>query len=80
MNIYKRKYFEHSVKKKIFWTKLIFKTKEEELHFMISFEGMPENFKGTYPKLSFFQLKAPCYICSNLIINFYEEFMVRIYF
>ena len=34
----------------MFWTKLIiFKTKEKDRDFMISFEGMPENFKGTYP-------------------------------
>ena len=49
MQIYKRKYFEHSAKKGIFWTKLIFKTKKQERDFMISFEGMPENFKGIYP-------------------------------
>ena len=49
MQIYKRKYFQHSAKKGIFWTKLIFKTKEQERDFMISFEGMPENFKGIYP-------------------------------
>ena len=49
MQIYKGKHFEHNVKKKIFWTKLIFRTKEQEHDFTISFEGMPENFKGTYP-------------------------------
>ena len=48
MQIYKRKYFEHSAKKQIFWTKLTFKTKEQECDFMISFEGRPENFKETY--------------------------------
>ena len=29
--------------------KQIFKTKEQEHDFMISFEGMPKNFKGTCP-------------------------------
>ena len=49
MKIYKRKHFEHSAKRGIFLMKLIFKTKELEHDFMISFEGMTENFKGTYP-------------------------------
>ena len=49
MQIYERKYFEYSAKKQLFWMKLFFKTKEQERDFMISFEGMPENFKGTYP-------------------------------
>ena len=35
--MYKRKYFEHDLKKEVFWTKLIFKTKEQERNFMISF-------------------------------------------
>ena len=48
MQIYKRKCVEQSVKKEIFWTKLIFKTKEQERDFVISFEGMPENFNGKY--------------------------------
>ena len=64
MQIYKRKYFEHSVKKEIFWTKLIFKTKEQERDFMISFEDMPENFKETYPSV-------PC------IIDYTEHFCQR---
>ena len=52
MQICKRKYFEHGVKKEIFGTKVIFKTKEQDRDFMISFEGMPENFKGTsYPSV-----------------------------
>ena len=42
MQIYKRKYFEHCLNNEIF------KTKEQEHDFMISFEGIPENFKGTY--------------------------------
>ena len=47
MQIYKRKYFEDIVKTEIYWTKLIFKTKEQEREdFMKSFGGMPENFKG----------------------------------
>ena len=46
-----RKYFEHSVKRKTFWKKLIFKTKDQERDFMISFEGMPENFIGTHPSV-----------------------------
>ena len=37
MQTYKRKYLGHSVEKEIFWTKLIFKTKEQEHDFMISF-------------------------------------------
>ena len=37
MQIYKRKYYEHSVKKEIFWTKLTFRIKEEDRGFMISF-------------------------------------------
>ena len=45
MQIYKREYFEHSIKKGIFWTKLIFKTNEQERDFMISFEGMPVSLK-----------------------------------
>ena len=49
MQIYKRKYFEHSLKKEKICTKLIFKTKEQERDFMISFESRPENFKGMYP-------------------------------
>ena len=48
MEIYKRKYFEHNVKKDIFWTKLIFKTKEQENVFMMNFEGMSVSFKGTF--------------------------------
>ena len=36
MQIYKGKYFEHGVKKEIFWTKLTFKTAEQERDFMIS--------------------------------------------
>ena len=48
MGIYKRKYFEHNVKKRIFWTKLTFKTKEQEHDFMINFEGMSESFKRTF--------------------------------
>ena len=36
------------VKKEIFWTKLIFKTKEQERDNMISVEGMSDNFKRTY--------------------------------
>ena len=42
MQIYKRKFFEHSAKNEIFWTKLIFETKEQDKlydKFMISFEG-----------------------------------------
>ena len=35
--MYKRKYFEHNLKKEVFWAKLIFKTKEQERNFMISF-------------------------------------------
>ena len=49
MQAYKWKYFEHSVEKELFWTKLIFKTKEQGRDFMISFEGMSENFKEVYP-------------------------------
>ena len=44
MQIHKRKYFEYSVKKEIFWRKLFFKEKEQERDFKISFEGMPDNF------------------------------------
>ena len=49
MQTYKRKYFKYSVKSKFFWTKLIFKIKEQERDFMIKFEGMPENLKEAYP-------------------------------
>ena len=35
MKMNKRKYFEHGVKKEIFWTKLIFKIKEQDYDFMI---------------------------------------------
>ena len=45
MQTYKWKYFEHSVEKEIFRTKLIFKTKEQERDFIMSVEGMSENFK-----------------------------------
>ena len=38
MLIYEIKYFEHSVIKEVFWTKLIFKTKEQELDFVITWE------------------------------------------
>ena len=37
MQIHERKHFENSVKKETFLTKLIFKTKEHERDFMISF-------------------------------------------
>ena len=89
------------VKRKFFWRKLIFKTKAQERDFIVSFEGMPKKFKGTYPstqcvidyteyfcqrprpstfnlKFLLFELKAPCYKYSNLIKNFYQQFMVRI--
>ena len=48
MQTYKIKYFEHSVKKETFWTKLIFETNKQEREFMIGFESTPKNFKGTY--------------------------------
>ena len=47
MKIYIRKYSERSVKTEIIRTKLIFKTKWQERDCMISFTGMPKNFKGT---------------------------------
>ena len=92
------------VQKRKSFTKLIVKTKDQERGFMISVEGMPDNFKGTYPsapcligctehfyqrpwpppfnpKFPLLKLKAPCYIiCSNLSSNFYQQFMVRIFF
>ena len=49
MQMYNRKYFEHCVKKETFWGKIIFQTKEQQRHFTMSFECMPENFKRTYP-------------------------------
>ena len=33
-----------------FWMKLIFKAEEQERHFMVSFQVMPRNFEGTYPR------------------------------
>ena len=48
MQIFERKYFEHTVKQEIFWTKLNFKAKEQQRDFMISFEAVLENIKGTY--------------------------------
>ena len=51
--IYKRKYSEHSEKNNFFCTKLIFKTKDQQCDFIISFEGMPENFNPFVPNAFF---------------------------
>ena len=46
MQIHKRKYFQHSPKKVIFWTKLIFITKEQGFHDKLW--SMSDDFKGAY--------------------------------